>query len=231
MMPARALAAEIAGALPADVDDVHKCKGADPRAGSLARQPSDGVQAQTASFRSLAARKATFLLALILMASPVAGLRPMRAGRLRTCRMPRPPMRMRAPRFRCLVMVADHVLEHGHDLLLGQLVGFRQASRQAAQRDGLGLCRGGIGSHGSIPLLVEDEASTISRKPGIQAFFALIAQFSIVRTGGRRRWGRTERAGTGLRTTGAPKAVLGVPLDPKGRPARRWRPRQVFMLR
>ena len=36
----------------------------------------------------LVARKATFLLALILMASPVAGLRPMRAAHLRTCRMP-----------------------------------------------------------------------------------------------------------------------------------------------
>src|SRR5262249_35275826 len=49
--------------------------------------------AYTASFKSFAARKAIFLLALILMASPVAGLRPIRAGRLRTCRMPRPPSR------------------------------------------------------------------------------------------------------------------------------------------
>ena len=36
---------------------------------------------QIAIFRSLAARNATFLLALILIASPVAGLRPMRAAR------------------------------------------------------------------------------------------------------------------------------------------------------
>src|SRR5262249_23404348 len=50
---------------------------------------------QIASFNSLAARKATFLLALIWIGSPVAGLRPMRAARLRTCRMPRPTMRMR----------------------------------------------------------------------------------------------------------------------------------------
>src|SRR4029079_3779844 len=57
-----------------------------------------------ASLGALAARKATFLLALILMASPVAGLRPMRAGRLRTWRMPRPLRRMRLPFFRCLVM-------------------------------------------------------------------------------------------------------------------------------
>src|SRR5262245_25157477 len=56
---------------------------------------------QTASFSSLAARKATFLLALILIGSPVAGLRPMRAARLRTCRMPRPLMRMRSPFLRC----------------------------------------------------------------------------------------------------------------------------------
>src|SRR5262249_16756431 len=43
----------------------------------------------------------TFLLALILIGSPVAGLRPMRAARLRTCRMPRPLMRMRSPFLRC----------------------------------------------------------------------------------------------------------------------------------
>src|SRR3954451_5885981 len=35
------------------------------------------------------------------MGSPVAGLRPMRAARFRTCRMPRPPMRIRSPFFRC----------------------------------------------------------------------------------------------------------------------------------
>ena len=39
---------------------------------------------QTASLSSLLARKATFLLALIWIGSPVAGLRPIRAGRLRT---------------------------------------------------------------------------------------------------------------------------------------------------
>src|SRR5262249_35924269 len=60
--------------------------------------------AHTAFFKSFAARKAIFLLALILMASPVAGLRPIRAGRLRTCRMPRPPILMRLPFFRCLVI-------------------------------------------------------------------------------------------------------------------------------
>jgi MFS family permease len=60
--------------------------------------------AYTASFKSFAARKAIFLLALILMASPVAGLRPIRAGRLRTCRMPRPTILMRLPFFRCLVI-------------------------------------------------------------------------------------------------------------------------------
>jgi hypothetical protein len=41
-------------------------------------------QVQIASLSSLAARNATFLLALILIGSPVAGLRPMRAARLRT---------------------------------------------------------------------------------------------------------------------------------------------------
>jgi hypothetical protein len=41
----------------------------------------------------LAGRKAIFLLVLILMASPVAGLRPIRAGRARTCRTLRPVRR------------------------------------------------------------------------------------------------------------------------------------------
>src|SRR5215470_14620537 len=68
------------------------------------RRIAKGVQRgprQTASLSSLAARKATFLLALIWIGSPVAGLRPMRAARLRTWRMPRPPMRMRSPFLRC----------------------------------------------------------------------------------------------------------------------------------
>jgi hypothetical protein len=51
---------------------------------------------------SLAARNATFLLALILIASPVAGLRPMRAPRFLTCKMPRPAIRIRSPFLRCL---------------------------------------------------------------------------------------------------------------------------------
>ena len=54
---------------------------------------------------SFAARNATFLLALILIASPVAGLRPMRAGRLRTWRMPRPAMRILSPFLRCLEII------------------------------------------------------------------------------------------------------------------------------
>ena len=65
---------------------------------------------QTASLSSLAARKATFLLALIWIASPVAGLRPMRAARLRTCRIPRPTMRIRSPFFRCLVILVTRSL-------------------------------------------------------------------------------------------------------------------------
>src|SRR5215468_1793884 len=65
-------------------------------------RPPPQPMSYTASLSSLAARKATFLLALILIGSPVAGLRPMRAARLRTCRMPRPLMRMRSPFLRCL---------------------------------------------------------------------------------------------------------------------------------
>jgi hypothetical protein len=44
----------------------------------------DRAHYYTASFSSLAGRNAIFLLALILMASPVAGFRPIRAARFRT---------------------------------------------------------------------------------------------------------------------------------------------------
>src|SRR6516164_5530852 len=58
----------------------------------------------TASFKSLAARNATFLLALNLIASPVAGLRPMRAARFLTCKIPSPEILIRSPFLRCLVI-------------------------------------------------------------------------------------------------------------------------------
>ena len=54
----------------------------------------------TASFSSLAGRNATFLLALILMASPVAGFRPIRAARLRTWSIPIPVRRTLSPFLR-----------------------------------------------------------------------------------------------------------------------------------
>src|ERR1700733_1808505 len=57
----------------------------------------------TDSLSSFAGRKAIFLLAAILMDAPVAGLRPIRAGRERTCRMPRPVRRILSPFWRCSV--------------------------------------------------------------------------------------------------------------------------------
>ena len=60
--------------------------------------------AQTASFSSFAGRKAIFLLALIFMASPVAGFRPILAARFRTWRMPRPVRRILSPFLRCRVV-------------------------------------------------------------------------------------------------------------------------------
>src|SRR5262249_20574712 len=73
------------------------------------RQPmphAPTTECQTASLSSLAARNATFRLALILIGSPVAGLRPMRAARLRTTRMPSPPIRMRSPFLRCFAIMS-----------------------------------------------------------------------------------------------------------------------------
>src|ERR1700722_10640965 len=63
-----------------------------------------GGAAYTAPFSSLAGRNATFLLALILMASPVAGFRPIRAARFRTWRMPSPVRRILAPFLRWRVV-------------------------------------------------------------------------------------------------------------------------------
>ena len=60
-------------------------------------------RAYTASFSFLAGRKAIFLLALILIASPVAGFRPILAARFRTWRMPRPVRRILSPFLRCRV--------------------------------------------------------------------------------------------------------------------------------
>src|ERR1700730_9320646 len=60
---------------------------------------------QIASLKPFATRNATFfdaLLALIWISSPVAGLRPLRAGRagrIRTCRTPRLGMRILLPFF------------------------------------------------------------------------------------------------------------------------------------
>src|SRR6202453_2514763 len=56
----------------------------------------------TASFNSLPARKVTFLLALIFTASPVCGLRPIRASRLFTWKIPSPTIRTLLPFTRCL---------------------------------------------------------------------------------------------------------------------------------
>src|ERR1700733_4130191 len=60
-------------------------------------------QGYTNSLSSFAGRKAIFLLAAILMDAPVAGLRPIRAGRERTCRMPRRVRRILSPFWRCSV--------------------------------------------------------------------------------------------------------------------------------
>src|SRR6478752_9973879 len=64
------------------------------------RSPGD----QIAILSSLVTRKATFLLALIWIGSPVAGLRPMRAARFRTCRLPSPAIFTRSRFFKCLVI-------------------------------------------------------------------------------------------------------------------------------
>src|SRR3974377_1431615 len=80
----------------------------------------------TAIFKSLAARKATFLLALILIASPVAGLRPMRAARFRTLQDAETG---NANSFALLEMLcdgADEIAEDGFTCSFRQLMLLRQ---------------------------------------------------------------------------------------------------------
>ena len=67
-------------------------------------------QGQIASLSSLAALKAIFRLAAISITWPVPGLRPVRAGRSRTCRMPRPVNRTFSPALSRVVTSATREL-------------------------------------------------------------------------------------------------------------------------
>src|SRR5437773_1169832 len=58
------------------------------RVGAAHRVLGTPWRPEMASLSSLAARNAFFLLAFIWLSSPVGGLRPLRAARLRTTRMP-----------------------------------------------------------------------------------------------------------------------------------------------
>ena len=89
---------------------------------------SDGL------FEVLGGAEAT-LLALILMASPVAGWT-MRAGRLR--QDAQATHADAGALQRCLVMVPT-IPKQGHGLLLGNVVALRQSHRQMTKRDGFGL--------------------------------------------------------------------------------------------
>src|SRR5690606_16342402 len=60
----------------------------------------------TASLSALPALKPGFIEAAILISSPVRGLRPVRAARLRTSKVPKPTRVTLSPFFRALVMVA-----------------------------------------------------------------------------------------------------------------------------
>src|SRR5262249_59465357 len=88
---------------------------------------SGGWADQIASLKPFATRNATFfdaLLALILISSPVAGLRPLRAGRagrIRTCRVPRLGMRILLPFFSTRPMSATNPVNISIACFLGTL--------------------------------------------------------------------------------------------------------------
>ena len=82
----------------------------------------------------MVARKATFLLALIWMASPAAGLRPMRAVRLRTWRMPDDADTLAL--FQVLGVHGHQVGQDGFGLLLGQLLLLGDGRGEVLEGDG-----------------------------------------------------------------------------------------------
>jgi hypothetical protein len=90
----------------------------------------------TASFSFFAARKAIFLLALILIASPVAGFRPILAARFRTWGMPRPFRLIFVALLQMLRGERHQIAQNSLDLLLGEVITFGQFGSEALQRDG-----------------------------------------------------------------------------------------------
>ena len=95
-----------------------------------------GSRSYTASFSSLAGRNATFLLALILMASPVAGFRPIR-GR------PLPHLEdaeAGQADFVALLQMAGgqrhQIAQHGLSLLLRDVMAVRQCGGEMLECDG-----------------------------------------------------------------------------------------------
>ena len=116
---------------------------------------SDAVQkandGQTASLSSLEARKATFLLALIWIGSPVAGLRPMRAARLRTTQNAETDETNAVALLEVLGDEIDQVAENGFRLLLRHLVVSGQCGGEVLETDGIHLglgCGSGLSGHG-----------------------------------------------------------------------------------
>jgi hypothetical protein len=90
----------------------------------------------TASFSFFAARKAIFLLALILIASPVAGFRPILAARFRTWGMPRPFRLIFVALLQMLRGERHQIAQNSLDLLLGEVMTFGQFGSEVLQRDG-----------------------------------------------------------------------------------------------
>jgi hypothetical protein len=88
-------------------------------------------------FSSLAGRKAIFLLALISIASPVAGFLPIRAARFRTWRMPRPCQSDFVTPLEVPCDQRHEVTQHGLGLLLGDVMAVGQRGGDILQCDNL----------------------------------------------------------------------------------------------
>ena len=84
------------------------------------------------------------------------GLRPMRAARFRTCRIPSPAIFTRSPFFKCLAIKPGEILKNLFAVLFGELMLFRQsigqllcADRLSGRRLGCGWRRADLRTAGS----------------------------------------------------------------------------------
>ena len=97
------------------------------------------------------------MLAPILIVSPVAGLRPMRAGRFVTCNMPSPTIRNSFAFLQVLGDQTDEVVQEFASRAFRQLVFFGQACGELGERNRNVVCH-------AIPLGARINARAVGKR-------------------------------------------------------------------